>query len=134
MPNRNYLFLVVTPFLDTSVTQTSRKGVFRLPLCPAHRCGEWKQTACLAAARMRQQLILGCPPHCRYRVSNRSSWLDTLAILGRRQSSKQVNRLPPPAALSLLSLINGATNTSAGRGSTLSRCESQPLSLKSHPG
>lgn len=66
----------------------------------------------------------------RYRVSNRSSWLDTLVILGQRQSSKQVNKLPP-AVLSLLSLIPGATNTSAGRGSTSASLRLQ--SLKSHP-
>lgn len=61
---------------------------------PSHACHEWRQTASLAAARMRQQLILGCPPSLlkgRYRVSNSSSWLDTLEISGQGQSSKQVN-------------------------------------------
>lgn len=48
----------------------------------------------LAVARMRQQFFLGCPPSLlkgRYRVSNSSSWLDTLEIQG--QSSKQVIQL-----------------------------------------
>lgn len=32
------------------------------PLSPSHVCHEWRQTVSLAEARMRQQLILGCPP------------------------------------------------------------------------
>lgn len=61
---------------------------------PSHARHEWRQTASLAAARMRQQLILGCPPFLlkgRYRVSNSSSWLDTMEISVQGQSSKQVN-------------------------------------------
>lgn len=61
---------------------------------PSHARHEWRQTASLAAARMRQQLILGCPPSLlkgRYRVSNSSSWLDTMEISVQGQSSKQVN-------------------------------------------
>lgn len=63
---------------------------------PSHAFHEWRQAASLAAARMRQQLFLGCPPSLlkgRYRVSNSSSWLDTLAISGQGQRSKQVNQL-----------------------------------------
>lgn len=48
-------------------------------------------------ARMRQQLILGCPPCLlkgRYRISNSSGWLDTMESLDvSRPSSKQV-KLP----------------------------------------
>lgn len=66
----------------------------------------------------------------RYRVSNRSSWLDTLVILGHRQSSKQVNKLPPPLALSLLSLLNCATNTSAVQGSTPSHSDSHQVNAR----
>lgn len=61
---------------------------------PSHARHEWRQTASLTAARMRQQLILGCPPSLlkgRYRVSNSSSWLDTMEISVQGQSSMQVN-------------------------------------------
>lgn len=51
----------------------------------------------LEAARMRQQLILGCPPYLlkgRYRISNSSGWLDTMESSDvSRPSSKQV-KLP----------------------------------------
>lgn len=69
--------------------------VFVVPSVPSYTAHEWRQTASLTAARMRQQLILGCPPSRlkgRYRVSNSSSWLDTKEVSVQGQSSKQVNQ------------------------------------------
>lgn len=73
----------------------------------------------------------------RYRVSNCSSWLDTLVISGHRQSSKQVNKLffslRPPTALFLRSLIYRATNTSAAQGlAYLARTPTEPTRVLNH--
>lgn len=94
---------------------------FFLPSLPSHAFHEWRQTGLLAAARMRQQFFLGCPPSLlkgRYRVSNSSSWLDTLEISG--QSSKQVNQL---VFVSKKTLFDRGANTS-GRRSLLCLAQS----------
>lgn len=84
--------------------------LFSPPSLPSHAFHEWRQTALLAAARMRQQFFLGCPPSLlkgRYRVSNSSSWLGALEISG--QTSKQVNQL---VFVSNKALFDSGANTS----------------------
>lgn len=100
-----------TLFHDTFLFLPLSCSVLFYPV-PSHAFHEWRQAASLAAARMRQQLFLGCPPSLlkgRYRVSNSSSWLDTLEISGQGQSSKQVNQL---VLVSNETLIDNGANTS----------------------
>lgn len=123
--NQHYLLFCTRPFnFDIGNSSTLFLKNFMtflfLPLScsvlfypmPSHAFHEWRQAASLAAAKMRQQLFLGCPPSLlkgRYRVSTSSSWLDTLEISGQGQSSQQVNQL---VFVSNETLLDNGANTS----------------------